>query len=194
MSAPSSAADDSSSSLLARVRNHDAGACVQLFQWIGPFILRWCERARLQAADRDDVSQQILKNIWSGLATFRKDRPSDSFRGWVYTITRNCILDFRAQQRAAPPTLPVELPAEADPSEARDLKQRALHLLIQDVISRHAGEAGFQAFYRTAVDGLSAAEAAEELGLSSDAIRQHKSRWIKRLRERLRRQFGELLG
>ncbi|HKI37012.1 MAG TPA: sigma-70 family RNA polymerase sigma factor [Gemmataceae bacterium] len=194
MSAPSPPADDTSSSLLARVKNHDADACVQLVQWIGPFILRWCQRARLQAADRDDVSQQVLKNIWSRLATFRKDKPNDSFRGWVYTITRNCILDLWERRRGAPHPLPVELPAEADPSEARDLKRRALHLLIQEVIARHAGDSGFQAFYRTAVDGLSAVEAAQELGLSPDAVRQHKSRWIKRLRDRLLRQFGDLLS
>jgi RNA polymerase sigma-70 factor, ECF subfamily len=194
MSAPSPVDDDNSSSLLARAKNHDADACVQLVRWIGPFILRCCQRARLQAADRDDVSQQVLKTIWNRLATFRKDKPNDSFRGWVYTITRKCILDFWTQRRAAPHTLPVELPAKADLSEAHDLKQRAIHLLIQDVIIRHAGAGGFQAFCRTAVDGLSAVEAAKELGLSPDAVRQHKSRWIKRLRDRLRQQFGDLLG
>jgi DNA-directed RNA polymerase specialized sigma24 family protein len=85
------------------------------------------------------------------------------------------------------------LPAEADPAEAQDLKRRALHLLIQDIIAPHINDPGFKAFYRTAVDGLSAVQAAQELGASADMVRQHKCRWIKRLRDRLRDQFGELL-
>ena len=44
-----------------------------------------------------------------------------------------------------------------------------------------------------AVDGLSSVEAGKELGLGADVVRQHKCRWIKRLRDRLREQFGELL-
>jgi RNA polymerase sigma-70 factor (ECF subfamily) len=194
MSDPSAASDDTSSSLLSRARNHDAAAWLRLVEWIGVFILRWCRRAGLQAADRDEVAQQVLINVWRGLATFRRDRPGDSFRGWVYTITRNCIHDLRARRQRDPAPLPMDLPAEVDPSEADDLKRRALRLLIQDVVARNANEAGFRAFYRTAVDGLPAAEVARELGVSAELVRQHKSRWTKRLRDQLREQFGELLG
>ena len=184
--------NDTSSSLVARVKNHEAAAWQQLIEWIGPFILRWCRRAGLQAADCEDVSQQVLQKLWVQFATFRKEQPGHSFRGWVYTITRNCISDLR--RRPAPRQLLVaELPAEADPSEAGDLKRRAICLLVQEVSALLANDAGFKAFYRTAVDGLPAKAVGQELGMSADAVRQHKSRWIKRLRDRLREQFGELL-
>jgi RNA polymerase sigma-70 factor (ECF subfamily) len=190
----SSSGEDTSSSLLSRARLGNAAACVQLVEWIGPLILRWCQRAGLQQADRDEVSQQVLMKLWGGLPKFRKDRPGDSFRGWVYTITRNCIHDLVARLKDAPRPLPVGLPAKDDPSEARDLKQRAIHILVQELIRAHSADPGFKAFLRTAVDGRSAVEAAQELGMTPDAVRQHKSRWIKRLRDRLRDQFGELLG
>jgi RNA polymerase sigma-70 factor (ECF subfamily) len=204
MSQPSPPADDTSSSLLARVRKQDADAWLQLVKWIGPFILGWCRRARLQPADGEDVCQQVLTNVWRRLDTFRTELPGHSFRGWVYVITKNCIADLQEQRRRAlagerlasarPQAGPAaELPAEDDPAAAHDWKQRALQLLIQEVIALHANDRGFRAFYRTAVDGLSAVAAAQELGLSADVVRQHKSRWIKRLRDQLRKQFGDLL-
>ena len=181
--------DDTSSSLLSRVKNRDADAYVQLVRWIGPRILRWCELSGLQDADREEVSQQVLMNVWHGIAAFRKVSAGDSFRGWVYSITRNCIRDLLTKRRAPPQPLPVE----SDPSEANDLKRRALQFLVQSAVARHAKDSEFRAFYRTAVDGLSPTEAARELSLSADVVRKHKSRWIKRLRDQSRDQFGELL-
>ena len=187
-------ADDTSSSLLTRAKNRDTEAWMQLVRWIGPLILDWCRRAGLQLADREEVSQQVLINIWRGLTAFRKDQPGHSFRGWVYTITRNCILDLHARnKRTASQPLPVAIPAESDPSDAQSLKRRALFLLVQEAVAGHASDRGFQAFYRTAVGGLSAVEVAAEMGMTADAVRQHKSRWVKRLRDQLREQFGELL-
>lgn len=195
MSAPTpSTPEDTSSSLLSRVKNQDAEAFLQLIHWIGPFILRWCLRAGLQSADRDEVSQLVLIKLWRGLPTFRKDGPDDSFRGWVFTITRNCICDWFACHKDAPHALPIEVTAKPESSDEQDLRQRAVHLLVRELMARHAGDGGFQAFRRTAVDGLSAVEVADELGMSPDVVRQHKSRWIKRLRDQLRERFGELLG
>lgn len=186
--------DETSSSLLAGIRSGDAAAWIRLARWIGPLILKWSRRAGLQAADGDEVAQQVLTNIWRRLETFRREAPGDSFRGWAYVITRNCIRDLKAHSRAGPGPLPPEGPVAADPADAGDLQQRALQLLVQDAIARYVNDPGFQAFYRTAVDGLSAVEAGIELNLSADAVRQHKSRWLKRLRDRLRQEFGELLG
>jgi hypothetical protein len=86
------------------------------------------------------------------------------------------------------------VPAEADPTEAQDLQRSALQLLVEEVVARHGTDPGFRAFYRTAVDGLPAVAVAEELGLGAEAVRQHKSRWVKRLRDRLAERFGGLLG
>jgi RNA polymerase sigma-70 factor (ECF subfamily) len=194
MSVPSrSPADDTSSSLLLRVKNSESDAWLQLVNWIGPSILGWCQRARLQPAEIDDVSQHVLQNIWAHLPSFRKDQPNHSFRGWVYTMTRNQIADLRRQSalRGLPQ---VELPVEPDASEAASLLQRAQAVVLQELVAQNAGDAGFKAFYRTAVDGLSASAAADELGLKEWTVRQHRSRWIKRLRDRLHNEFEELLS
>jgi RNA polymerase sigma-70 factor (ECF subfamily) len=185
-------ADNTSSSLLARVNQRDANAWLQLVQWIGPFILRWCRQARLQPADCDNVGQEVLQRVWSRLSTFRKETPGQSFRGWVYTVTKNCIADLRRQGVQRPLT-EMAMPAEPDPSEAGDFQSRAVRMVLQQVFARHAEDPGFRAFYRTAVDGLSAPEVARELGMKAWTVRQHRCRWIKRLREQLRVEFGDLL-
>ncbi len=185
-------ADDTRSRLLVRVKNNEPDAWLKLVKWIGPFIVRRCRRAGLQAADVEDVSQQVLQNIWTHLASFRKEEPGHSFRGWAYTLTRTRIADFRRQ--APPRNLPGgDLPAMPDPSDATHLLQRAQFLVLQEILAQNANDPGFKAFYRTAVDGLTATAAGEELRMKAWTVRQHRSRWIKRLREKLRDEFGELL-
>jgi len=169
--------DDTSSSLLARVKQHDADAWTKLVTWFGPFLLRWCRSAALQPADCDEVSQEVLTNVWRRLATFRREQPGDSFRGWLYVITKNCIADLRqkrqrqqALDRLAEPRVPAQAEMDLPPEDAaagRDWKRRALRLLIQDFVARHVNDRGFKAFYRTAVDGQPAVEVAQELGMSA---------------------------
>ena len=60
------------------------------------------------------------------------------------------------------------------------LVRRALGLLRTDF-----EENTWRAFWRTAVDGLPAAEVADELNMSSAAVRKAKSRVLQRLREEL---------
>jgi RNA polymerase sigma-70 factor (ECF subfamily) len=184
--------DPTDSGLLSRAVRQDADAWLQLVRWIGPSILRWCRRAGLQPADCDDLAQGVLQTVWLRLATFNKDRAGHTFRGWVYVITRNRIIDLL--RRDAPSQLPtIDLPAAVEPAEAGDLKRRAIALVLQDIVARHAADVGFKAFYRTAVDGCPAPDVARELGLQPWTVRQHKSRWTRRLRDQLKEQFGELL-
>jgi RNA polymerase sigma-70 factor (ECF subfamily) len=185
MSAPPRTAD-AARSLLARARNHDGEAWLQLVKWIGPLLLRWCGRAGLQAAECEEVARAVLSDVWRSLASFRKDA-GQSFRVWVYSLVRNRARDLLARRRAACP-----LPADPDPAEALELKRRALQLLLQAVLARNPDQR-FRAFYRTAVDGLSALEADQELALGVDVVRQYKARWLKRLREELGERFDELL-
>ena len=170
MSVPASRMDDTRSSLLVRIKDNDGEAWLQIIRWIGPFLLRWCRLAKLQPADVEDVSQGILQSLWTHAASFRKDEPGRSFRGWVYTLTRNRIVDL--QRQASPRGLPaMELPAAPDPSEGPELQRRAVSLVLEKIVADHADDPGFKSFYRTAVDGLTAPEVAAELGLKSWTVR-----------------------
>ena len=171
--------DDTGTSLLMRIRNNDPDAWRQFVNWIGPFILRWCKLAQLQPADVEAVSQQILQEIWTNLASLRKNQPGLSFRGWVYSLTRSRIVDFQIKSMSQPLT-PGELPIALGPADANGLLKRAQSLAVQDLLARHKNDPGFNAFYRTAVDGLSATATAAEFSMHAWNVRQHRSRWIKR--------------
>src|SRR6476620_8484070 len=79
-------------SLLERVRANDPEAWQRLVQLYRPLVLFWCTRGRVPADDVEDVAQEVLAAAAAGLASFRRDRPGDTFRGWLRTITRNQVL------------------------------------------------------------------------------------------------------
>jgi RNA polymerase sigma-70 factor, ECF subfamily len=185
-----------SRSLLERVRADDAAAWDRLVALYAPLILDWCRRWGLQEPDAADVFQEVFLAVAKHIGDFRRDRPGDTFRGWLRSITRNKVLDhFRRSRRdgagiggSAALDWLAELPAPLDREEAsvaesqaeRSLFYRALDLVRADFEPRT-----WQAFWKTVVDNRQAADVAAELGMSPGAVRVAKSRVLHRLREEL---------
>jgi len=149
---------------------------------------------KLQAGDAADVTQEVFKSVASSIDRFRRDRAGDSFRGWLWTITRNKIRDhFRRQadepQAAGGTAAHERLHAiSQEPPEAEnsllssfdadaDLVRRALRIVEAEFEAKT-----FRAFWRTAIDGQRAADVAEELDMSTAAVYMAKSRVFRRLR------------
>src|ERR1700730_14633215 len=59
----------------------------------GRHIYRWCRQWKLQDADAEDVTQDILMKLTQKLRAFTYD-PSRSFRGWLKTVTHHAWRDF----------------------------------------------------------------------------------------------------
>ena len=194
-SAGSQPSTGTSRSLIERVRADDTAAWDRLVSLYAPLVFYWCRRYDLRDEDRADIFQEVFLAVATHIADFRKERQSDTFRGWLRTITRNKIHDhFRrlgrepggvggtdAQRRLAQlaATAPAEDSAEDEQAE-RDLFHRGLELIRTDFEERT-----WRAFWRTAVDGQPAADVAAELGMSSGAVRVAKCRVLQRLREEL---------
>jgi len=187
-------------SLLAQARTQDPEAWRRLVHLYSPQVFRWCRRAGLGSEDAADVLQNVFLAVATRLAKFHRDTPADSFRGWLWGITRFKIADhFRA--RAATPagaggsTALGRLhdlsdgvgPSDPEPSEADDQTQ-LLHRALEMIRGDFAPNT-WQAFWRTAVDGHPAADVARDLGLTPDAVYQAKARVLRRVRE----EFAELL-
>lgn len=185
-----------SSSLLRRVQSRDASAWWRLVKLYGPVVYAWARGAGLQAADATDVVQEVFAAVWQSIEQFRRDRPEDSFRGWLWTIARNKIRDrFRrlrhqpqahggtaAQEILArlPEQPPATSPGQSGLQAGSGLVHRALELVRAEF-----EESTWQAFWRTAVDGRSPAGVAEELGMTLHAVYKAKSRVLQRLRHEL---------
>lgn len=184
-------------SLLERARAADQAAWERLVALYSPLVWRWCRRKGLQEADAADVGQEVFRAVAAALSTFRHDPQQGSFRGWLKTITHSKIVDFHRAMRANPDgrggsdayeqLLQLQQSTPNDDSLSDDLRllyQRALELIRSEFNEVH-----WQAFQRTAVDGLKGTEVARELGISPDVVYNARSRIAHRLRD----EFAELL-
>ncbi len=189
--ASSAAPSSTSSSLLAGLKSRDPEAWRRLARLYGPLVYRWCRRVGLQVKDAEDVAQEVFLTVSVRIADFRREREGDTFRGWLWTITRNKLGDWMRRQREREQAAGgrdaqrqlLELPAAdssepAETGESRRLYQRAL-----DLIHAEFEEITWQAFWRVTVDGHNPADVAGDLGLSRNAIYIAKSRVLRRLRE-----------
>jgi RNA polymerase sigma-70 factor, ECF subfamily len=188
-------------SLLERARNNERGAWERLVTLYGPLVEFWCRRGGLTPTDAEDVTQEVFAAAARGLSGFRRDRPGDSFRGWLRGITRNqTLLHFRRnrdQPRAEGGSgalvflseHPDPIGTDSDDAEESSELSR-LYLRALEQVRDSFGERTWRAFWLAAVEERAPADLELQLQMSSAAIRQAKSRVLRRLKAEL----GELLG
>ena len=189
-----------SKTLLERLRANDSEAWRVMVQLYTPLVRHWATRGGVRGADVDDVAQDVLQAAATHMENFRRDRPGDSFRGWLRGITRNMVLEhFRRsgrnprgsggtdaliQLREVEDAAPVA-DEDEDPVEELDgLRRRALELVRSEFEERT-----WRAFWLTVVESRAPADIAAEMGVSPTAIRMAKSRVLRRLKET----FGDLI-
>jgi RNA polymerase sigma-70 factor (ECF subfamily) len=184
--------------LLERARANDRDAWSRVVSLYEPMVRLWCGRAGLSAEDAEDVSQEVLASAAAGLAGFRRDRPGDTFRGWLRTITRNAVATYcrrhagRARAEGGSAAWQ-RLQEVADPLAGPDAEETAevnrLYLRALEQVRCEFEERTWRAFWLTLIDGRSPALLVGELGMSAPAIRQAKSRVLRRLKL----EMGDLL-
>src|SRR5262249_32815387 len=147
--------------------------------------------------DTSDVVQDVFTAVARNLDRFRKDRPCDTFRGWLAAIARNKVLDYFRRRGDEPAAAggteawlrisQVSRAAIADDEsddagceEFGDVLRRAL-----DSIRGEFHERTWQAFWGTVVEGKAAADVAAELAMQPGGVRVAKSRVLFRLRKEL---------
>src|SRR5262245_22457555 len=108
--------------LLQRMRDGDDAAWQTMVRIYSPLVAHWCRRSSIPAGDVDDALQAVFRVASTNLERFRRDRPGDTFRGWLRGITRNIVLEqvrrSGRQPRAAGGTealLRLQDAPEADP-------------------------------------------------------------------------------
>ncbi len=186
-----------SKSLIERVRENEKEAWNTLCDIYAPLVYGWARKSNLQQVDAEDIVQEVFRNVATGLKKFQHGSEGTTFRGWLWTITRNVIRRFfnkrqsslaegeggtQALQKisAAPDWIDADSAAEPelDASEETAVLRRALKLVENDF-----AEHTWQAFWRFAIENESAKEISESLGISVEGVRQAKFRVLARLRE-----------
>ena len=82
-----------------RVQSADDEAWQRLVHLYSPLVYRLCRRSQLQQDDAQDIAQEVFRAIHRRVVDFKKQGKQHSFRGWLWTITRNKIRDL-ARARA----------------------------------------------------------------------------------------------
>jgi len=184
-----------SSTLLDQLRAGGPEAWRRLVCLYGPVTYRWCRRSNLTAEDAADVVQDVLFAVMRHLPDFRRDRPQDSFSGWLATITRNKVREHyrrrngkaearggsTAQRQIAEipqPPEPSEQSIQPDAQSAACLSQRVLEMIRAEFEPRT-----WDAFWRVSVDGQTPSNVAADLKMSVAAVYKAKSRILARFRQ-----------
>jgi RNA polymerase sigma-70 factor (ECF subfamily) len=184
-------------SLIDRLKRDEAAAWRELVVLYAPLIFHWCRRRRLSDEDCADILQDVFQSVVGHIGKFRKADPRDTFRGWLRTIAANKINDhFRRtgdQPRGEGGTeaqlrfsqLADEVGHAADIDEDETTAENALYRRALAMIREDFHEQTWQAFWRVVVDGRSAQEVGQELGMRPGTVRVAKSRVLRRLRKQL---------
>lgn len=183
-----------SSGLIAKVKAHDAEGWSRLVHLYGPLVDFWIRQAGLQDADGQDVFQEAFAAVARGIERFRRDRPGDTFRGWLRVIVRNKLSDHHRRGQVQPVAIGGSIAQErihqlaADASSDHPDETNAIHQLRLrglGLIQAEFEERTWTMFWRTAIDEQPTREVAEEFGVTTSAVRLAKSRVLRRLREEL---------
>jgi RNA polymerase sigma-70 factor (ECF subfamily) len=173
----------------------DEAAWAEFAQRYGARIYSWCRGRRLQEADAEDVTQQVLMKLAQRLQTFTYD-PSRRFRAWLQTVALNAWRDFidsRHHRDAATGDSRVldmlesvqardELLADLDAEFERELLDEAM-ARVKARVQPHTWEA----FRMLALENRSGAEVATRLSMKVATAFVARSKVQKMLKEELAR-------
>ncbi len=82
-------------SLLVRLRDgDDADAWGEFARIYAPVIYGFARKRGLQDADAADLMQEVLRSVSSAARRLEYDPARGTFRGWLFTVTRNKIFNF----------------------------------------------------------------------------------------------------
>jgi RNA polymerase sigma-70 factor (ECF subfamily) len=190
-----SVSTSTSQSLLDRAKAMDQEAWGRVVDLYGPWVYGWCRRLKVPVADAPDVVQEVFRAIHQGLPTFRLDHDlGTTFRGWVWTITRNKVSDFframantpRAQGGSEAQQRMLDIPDHEPPSQSAEPRsegsRHGLRLWVEPIRAEFE-ERTWSAFWLTVVEDQTIADAANALGMTPNAVRIAKCRVLRRLRD-----------
>jgi RNA polymerase sigma-70 factor (ECF subfamily) len=177
-------------SLLLRVRDAcDQDAWAEFAAIYQPVIRAMAIGRGMQAADVDDLVQQVMMAIAGAIDRFEPDGERARFRTWLRTIAHRAIVNAltrRPRDQAAGGAdrdAMLQQLAQDDVTVSLTLDyRREIFRVAADQISHEFHSETWSAFWETAVMGRSVDEVAAEMGKSRGNIYTARSRVMMRLK------------
>ncbi|WP_165235061.1 RNA polymerase sigma factor [Aquisphaera insulae] len=189
-------------SLLVRLKDPaDGRAWGEFVAIYAPLIDRLARAKGFQDADAADLAQEVFRAVAKAIDGYDPDPSRGSFRGWLFRIARNLMINLLAARRVRPVAtgdsnvreLLEQVPAPDGAETALfDLEyRRGLFQWAADEIRAEFRESTWRAFWLTAVEDREPKDAAGELGVSVGAVYIARSRVMSRLRAVIEKVEGQ---
>ena len=172
---------------LQQRENSESDSWVRFVKIYAPLLNEWAVRLRVPEHDRQDLIQDTLLKLLTCISTFKRNE-NGTFRGWLFTILRNCWLDRVKRQQ------PLQLvehslhdSSSVDPQyvvEQEEYRQYIMRRVFSLIIADFPGVTQM-AFRKYVIDGRPADEVARELRISLNALYLIRARVLKRLQNEL---------
>ena len=183
----------SSVRLLNAAKENDSAAWQRLVSLYTPLVRHWLARLRVATVDRDDLIQEVFCSVARKIAEFRRDDATQSFRGWLRTITEHKVIDFRRtlsrrivacgceSLQQTPSGMVWDSGKECD--EELSHERRILFEQAVSILRTEFRDATWRMFWAVVIDGAAPHEVAAANGVQTNVVYLAKSRVLKRLRE-----------
>ena len=181
-------------SLILRLKNADDVAAWNDFVAIySPVIFRVACRHGFQAADAENLIQEVLLSISRALPRWLEREDRGSFRAWLLKIARNEAVDMLTRRATRPLGQDGEA-AERLLGEIQDHRHNLssqFDLEYEQVVFQWAAaqirdsvsDATWQSFWMTHVEGLSIDKAAQQLSMRPGTVYVARGRVMSRIKE-----------
>ena len=185
--------------LLEQLHDSQTDAWKRFTDRFRPPMLGFARRYGLSDAQAEDAVQNALVSFFEGYQSGQYDRGRGRLRTWLFTLMYQAIRSQRRDDARSPKQAPraidrttffSALPDEASAEQIwqQDWEHHALSTCMNQLRSE-VSPSHFQVFELTTFREVPAAEVAQQLGLSRDAVYQARYRMLKRLEE-LRETFN----
>ena len=179
-------------SLIQRLQSGtDADAWTEFSDIYRLVIVRLASSKGLQAADAEDLAQNVLLSVSKHIVDWKPDPQRGRFRAWLQTIVRNATINAlsRIPQDAAPGgTTAMRLLADLPENDAAafdvEWQREALNWAAGQVRPEFE-PATWDVFWLTAVEGESPQAVSAQTGKSLGAIYIARTRIMKRIRAKV---------
>jgi RNA polymerase sigma-70 factor (ECF subfamily) len=189
-----SSAPETRPSLLIRVRDPaDQAAWQEFVDIYRPVILRIAQYKGMQAADAEDIAQEILAAVVKAVEQREHDPKRAKFRTWLHRVANNIILDALTRKKPDRGAGGSSLQAVLAQKESRNGPDSDLLRLeyLREVfrwaarqVRKEFRQETWNAFWFTYIEGRSVEAVAKELAKDPGAIYAARSRVMRRIRKK----------
>jgi len=178
--------------LVPRAQRGEADALNALLLACRDTIYRWALVQTPDAEDAEDVTQEVLIRLHGSLKRYEG---RSRFTTWLYRVTRNEALNLGRRLRSRLRMAEAASREAADASDAADPLER-IHAgkvaALAETLLRRLPRRQREVFHLADIEGCSAAEISERLGMSPVTARVHLLHARRALRSHILERLPEL--